>query len=181
MITITFKYTDYEHNKTQEFREYTKNLIGYRDDYDLKYGIERDLMFDDKVVCQMSVSDEEYAFDVVNHFMLDREINGENVPFDVDLSSIAIYVTGSDRIMHYLTSRSFSNLYERLEIAEGTIYEVVGKNQKLEANQEQMASFIQNVGVDKFPDIVRQLMDSMEAEGHDCKQEINKILQRKVH
>jgi len=183
MTTITLKYIDYGTKETQEFREYTRNLVGYRDnsDYEIKYGIETDSMFDNKVVCQIDIDDEEYAFDVVNHYMMDREINGDNVPFDVDISSIAIYVTGSDRIMNYLTSRSFSHVYEKLEFMECMIHELKDKFNNLESNQQSVASFMQNVGVDKFPDIVKVLMEAMETEGHSCKQEINQILQRKLH
>lgn len=183
MITITLKYTDYGSKETQEFREYTKNLIGYRHqaEYDIRFGVEHDPMFDDKIVCQMTIYDEDFAFDAVNHFMMDREINGENIPFDVDLSSIAIYVTGSDKIMNYLTSRSFSHLYERMEILESMVSGLSKEYQQLKQSHEKMAGFMQHVGVDKFPDIVRELIESMEFEGHQCKGKINEILQRKVH
>lgn len=180
--TITFKYTDYGHKETQEFREYTKNLVGYMDaTYNIKYGRESDPMFDDKIICQINVLDEDHAFDVVNHFMIDREVNGENVPFDVDLTSIAIYVTGSDKIVNYLTSRSISHLYERIEIAENQLSNMNNLVMQLKASHEKMAAHMQHIGVDKFPDIVKELVDSMQFEGHDCKDKIKTILNRKVH
>lgn len=183
MITITLKYTDYGHKETQEFREYVKNLVGYRDngEYNLRFGVEEDPMFDNKIVAEISISDEDYAFDVVNHFMVDREVKGESVPFDVDISSISMYVSGSYAIANYITSRSFSYLYERVDILENAMAGMVDKYSQLEANYHKMATFIEKVGVDKFPDIVRQLVESMEAEGHECKTQINEILQRKVH
>lgn len=183
MITITFKYTDYGKSETQEFREYTKNLVGYREngEYQIRFGKERDPMFDDKIVCQIEINDEDYAFDVANHFMMDREVNGENIPFAVDLSSIAVYVTGSDRIMNYLTSHSISHLYERVEIAESRMDQMNDLLMQLKTSHEKMSGYMQQIGVDKFPDIVRQLTASMEHEGHDCKAEIHNILTRKVH
>jgi hypothetical protein len=183
MITVTLKYTDYGHQETQEFREYTKNLVGHRDtgEYRIKFGIESDPMFDNKVVCQIEIEDEDYAFDVVNHYMIDREVNGDNVPFDVDLSSVAVYVTGSDRISNYMISRSFSHLYEKMEITESVLSKLNEKCSVLESNQQKISAYMENIGADKFPDIVKKLIDSMEAEGHNCKTEINAILQRKIH
>lgn len=183
MITITFKYTDYGKKETQEFREYTKNLVGYRDsgEYKIYFGTQHDPMFDDKIVCQIEIEDEDYAFDVVNHFMLDREVNGDSIAFAVELPSIAVYVTGSDLIMNYLTSRSVSNLYERLEVAESALSQINNTMMQLKASHEKMGGYMQQMGVDKFSDIVRQLVASMEHEGHDCKEEINNILTRKVH
>jgi hypothetical protein len=184
MVTITLKYTDYGEKETTEFRDYVKNLIGYIDQnvtIGCRYGVEHDPMFDDKIVAQISISDEDVAFDVVNHFMMEREVNGESVPFDVDISSVAIYVTGSDKIMDYLTSRSFSSLYERIEIAENMISSLTEKYQALRNEHDQMAAFVQRVGADKFPEIIKEVIDSMEAEGHECKLKINEILQRRVH
>jgi hypothetical protein len=183
MVTITLKYTDYGDDDTKEFREYTKNLVGYRDasEYKIKFGVENDPMFDTKIVCEISISDEDYAFDVVKHFMLDREVNGDSIPFSVDITSVALYVSGSDQIMNYITSRSFSHLYERIEILEDSLRTSIKKCNEVAHLQERSAAFIQLMGIDKFPDIVKQLIDSMEAEGHSCKEEINKILQRKVH
>lgn len=183
MITITFKYTDYGSKETTEFRDYVKNLVGYMDqlEYNIRFGVESDPMFDDKIVAQIAIENEDQAFDVVNHFMMDREIKGENVPFDVDLSSVAIYVTGSDRINNYLNSRSFSHLYERMEIAENALTGMMEKYQKLKYEYEQMAGFLQTIGANKFPEIVETLIDSMEHEGHTCKANIKEILHRKVH
>ena len=182
MISITLKYTDYGHKETAEFRDYVKNLIGYiPSTVQLRFGQEHDPMFDDKVVAQINIADEDLAFDVVNHFMMEREVNGASVPFDVDIASIAIYVTGSELIMDYLTSRSFSSLYERMEIMESSFRDLSEKYNKLRYEHDQMASFIQRVGVDKFPDIVKEVIDSMEAEGHTLKTNVSEILNRKVH
>lgn len=183
MVEVTFKYTDYGHKETTEFREYVKNLVGWIGEgsqYGIRFGVESDPMFDDKIVGQLKFVSEDVAFDVVNHFMMDREVN-QNLAFDIDISSISIYVDGSDRIVSYLNARSFSHLYERIEIAENALQSLSKKYDELKASHEKMAGFIQLMGVDKFPDIVREVINSMEAEGHSCKTNINQILNRKVH
>lgn len=180
MITITLKYTNYGHKETAEFRDYAKNLVGYRDG-DYRFGKESDPMFDEKIVFQAFTQDEDIAFDIVNHFIIDREVNGDNIPFDIDISSISIYVSGSDAIMDYLTSKSFSNLYERLDSAENAIISLYEQNARLQKDNDRMNQFISNIGADKFPDIVKQLVESLEREGYECKQKINEILNRKVH
>lgn len=185
MISITLKYINYGPKETTEFRDYVKNLVGYleEDIYNLRFGVEQDNMFDDKIVANMTFSKQngDLCFDILNHFMMDREVNRDNIAFDVDLSSVAVYVTGSEALFNYLTSWSMSKLYERMEIAENVLTAMMQKYEKLSKENENLSYMVRQLGIDKFPDIVKQLVDSMETEGHHCKEQINEIINRKAH